>query len=86
VQKARLSGIGCTDQETMRKVSSCVQAHNRDCEQEKATLITAATCALIPAGIDVIIEAGSHSFDWLRIRVPGQLAPLWADRRLVLGR
>jgi hypothetical protein len=81
-----LSGIGCISQEAMRKASACVPAQVRDCEQEKAAAIKAATCALIPAGVDVMIEPGSHSFDWLRIRVPGHQAPLWTDRRLVLER
>jgi hypothetical protein len=70
----------------MRRVSTCVSAPGRDCEQEKATLIQSAACAPIPGGIDVMIEAGSHSFELLRIRVPGHLAPLWTDRRLVLER
>jgi hypothetical protein len=81
-----LSGIGCISQEAMRKVSACTPAQGRDCEQQKTALIQAATCALIPVGIDVMIEAGSHSFDWLRIRVPGHPAPLWTDRRTVLER
>ncbi len=76
VQKTRSSGIGCTSQEAVRRVATCATAQGRDCEQEKAALIEAATCAMIPAGVDVRIEAGSHSFEWLRIRVPGHLTPL----------
>jgi hypothetical protein len=86
MQKTRSSGIGCTSQETIRRVSTCAAAQGGACDQEKADLIKAGTCAMIPGGVDVFIEAGSHSFDWLRIRVPGRPAPLWTDRRLVLER
>jgi len=86
IQKTRASGVGCRDQESIRKLSSCVSGQARDCEQEKTALIEAATCALIPVGVSVMIEAGSHSFEWLRIRVPGHPVPLWTDRKVVLER
>lgn len=85
-QKTRATGIGCVSQETLRNVSTCAVGQGRNCEQEKAELLKTATCAVIPSGIDVIIEAGSHSFEWLRVRVPGQQSPLWTDRSVVLDR
>ena len=86
MQKTRANGIGCRDQESIRKLSTCVPGQARDCERERAALIAAATCALIPIGISVMIEASSHSFEWVRIRVPGHPAPLWTERRVVLER
>jgi hypothetical protein len=85
-QKTRASGVGCRDQESLRKVVTCVPGASQDCEREEAALVEAATCVQIPVGISVVIEASSHSFEWLRIRVPGHPAPLWTDRRLVLER
>ena len=85
-QKTRSSGIGCTNQETLRKIFTCVAAQGRDCEQEQSDLINATSCAMIPAGVEVRIEAGSYSFEMLRIRVPGHQAPLWTDRGLVFER
>jgi hypothetical protein len=86
VQKTRSKGVGCTSQDAVRKVMTCVAAQGRDCERERADLINVATCAMIPAGVEVKIEAGSYSFEWVRIRVPGHQPPLWVDRRVVLDR
>jgi hypothetical protein len=86
VQKTRVSGIGCRDQSSIYKRTTCVSGQTRDCEREKTELVEAGTCAVIPAGTTVKVEASSYSFDWLRIRVPGHPAPLWTDRRLVLER
>jgi len=46
-----------------------------------------ATCEGAPAKLEVgkeaTIEAGSHSFDWVRIRVEGLRRPLWSPRSLI---
>jgi hypothetical protein len=86
VHTTRAGGLGCRDMLTIHKLSTCVPGQTRDCEREKTAHIDAGTCALIPVGVTVTIEASSHTFDWLRIRVPGHPAPLWTDRRLVLER
>lgn len=86
VQKTRSSGIGCREQTDTHILSTCVSGAGRDCVGERAKLIAEARCTLIPDGVSVVIEAGSHSFDWLRIRVPGHTAPLWTERQLVLER
>jgi hypothetical protein len=86
VHKTRVNGIGCRDTSSVHKVSACVSGQARDCGLEKAALVKAGTCVVIPIGTSVKIEAGSHSFDWLRIRVPGHPAPLWTERKLVLER
>lgn len=84
MQTTKASGIGCKSQADILMLSTCVPSQARDCERERAALIERASCASIPRGISVWIEAGSHSFAWLRIRVPGHPEPLWTDRKLAL--
>jgi hypothetical protein len=85
VQQAQADGLGCVDQVTIRQTSSCPAARPTDeCERERANLIDAGACFAIAGGTTAAIEASSHSFDWLRVRVPGTIQPLWTARSLFL--
>jgi hypothetical protein len=85
IQKAKADGLGCVDQATIRSVSSCSEARpSKDCAHERSGLISAKTCFEIPSGSTAAIEAGSYSFDWLRVRVPGSAQSLWTSRTLFL--
>jgi hypothetical protein len=85
VQQARTSGLGCVDEATLQQASSCEAAKPADeCERERAKLIDTRACFAITAGTTAAIEAGSHSFDWLRVRVPGTIQSLWTARSLFL--
>jgi hypothetical protein len=86
VQQATSDGVGCLDEATIQTVSTCEAARPaKDCEQQRAELIVTKACFAIPAGTTGAIEAGSHSFDWLRVRVPGTIQPLWTQRSLFLN-
>ena len=86
VQQAIADGIGCIDEATIQTVSTCETARSaKDCEQQRAELIGSKTRYSITAGTTGAIEAGSHSFDWLRVRIPGATQPLWTPRGLFLN-
>jgi hypothetical protein len=86
VQQALTDGFGCVDQATIQTVSNCEAARPADdCEQQRAELINSKVCFAITGGTAGAIEAGSHSFDWLRVRVPGTIQPLWTPRGLFLN-
>ncbi len=86
VQQAKDDGLGCVDETTIQIVSTCEAARPaKDCEQQRAEFIKSEACYRIPSGTTGAIEAGSHSFDWLRVRVPGAIQPLWTPRGLFLA-
>jgi hypothetical protein len=55
-----------------------------DCKTKVDESLAKGECARLKKGTPATIEAGSHSFDWVRILVPGQPQPLWTQRSLVL--
>jgi hypothetical protein len=84
-QQAKTDGIGCADQATIQAVSNCQAAQAaKDCDRERAELINTKSCFAITGGTTGRIEAGSHSFEWVRVRVPGISQPLWTARSLFL--
>jgi hypothetical protein len=85
VQQATKDGLGCINQPTIQAVSNCETAQPaKDCVQQRAELMNSKACFAITSGTVGAIEAGSHSFDWLRVRVPGTIQPLWTARSLFL--
>lgn len=86
VQQAKADGLGCVDQAIMEAVSSCTTSRSADdCDRQREELIRAKACFVIAGGTAAAIEASSHSFDWLRVRVPGTVQPLWTARALFLS-
>jgi hypothetical protein len=84
-RKTKTDGIACTSQLAIARVAeTCTMADGPECKAQANGAITSGQCAKLPAGTEVTIEAGSHSFDWLRLRVQGRQQPLWAQRSLVL--
>ena len=86
MQRAKNDGLGCVDEATIQTVSNCETARPpKDCAQQRAEFIKSQACFTILGGTTGAIEAGSHSFDWLRVRVPGTIQPLWTPRSLFLN-
>ena len=85
-QTTRITGTACVTQEAIWAVRNCALGQGRRCEADVRAHLDAGSCSVISAGTVVKIEAGSHSFDWLRISVPGVSRSLWIERRLVLDR
>jgi len=54
------------------------------CASDVETAVKAGECARVVKGTDTTIEAGSHSFDWVRVRLPDVRKELWVERSLVL--
>lgn len=85
VQVMRAEGMGCSSQDDSRKLQLvCGASAGPDCASAQAQAATSSRCVKIPAGAIVKIEAGSHSFDWLRVRISGHKQSLWVERGRVL--
>lgn len=86
VLAARSDGVGCADQDVVRGVTLCPLEQGRDCDSERAALLAQGECFLVSTGTRATVEASSHSFEWLRVRIPGLEKPVWTDRALFLAR
>ena len=81
----RADGIACASQNTVASAASCLVGRGQtDCRAAVEQSIAKGECAKVTAGTEARIEAGSHSFDWVRVRIGNRPAPLWVERRLVL--
>ena len=82
----RANGVACTSQSATAETATCLvgKAAPADCKARMDEALKKGLCIKILAGTEATIEAGSHSFDWVRIRVPGQVQPVWSQRQLVL--
>ena len=87
VRTIKRDGIACTSQTAVAEVASCLvtaEQTKTDCRAKIDQALATQTCAQLKAGTQATIEAGSHSFDWVRFKVTGQPRALWAERKLVL--
>lgn len=81
----RADGIACTSQTATASTASCLAGKApAGCKSQMDEALKKGECEKLTAGTEATIEAGSHSFDWVRIRVPGHVQPLWSQRQLVL--
>lgn len=76
-------GIACTSQTTLAQVAQCSNARS-NCKATLEGVLASGQCAWLPSGTRAKIEAGSHSFDWVRIKAQGQSRLLWTEQSLVL--
>ena len=86
MRAVKLDGFACTTQTALaRVVGACANGPDQpDCRSQLAATLGSGECLKLSAGTDVEIMAGSHSFDWVRLRTSGSSRPLWSERRLVL--
>jgi hypothetical protein len=86
VRVAKHDGIACTSQTMVAEIASCLVASGaqNDCKAKVDQALAGQACLRIQAGTEATIEAGSHSFDWIRFRVGGHPQALWARRELLL--
>jgi hypothetical protein len=87
VRKTKTDGIACTSQiATARVTAACAKVDAQpECSGQVESVLKSRECVKLPAGTEAVIEAGSHSFDWVRFRVQGQPQSLWSPRRLLLN-
>jgi hypothetical protein len=86
IRKTKAEGIACTSQLSIARIAEActTRVDDPECKTNAESAITSGQCAKLPAGTEVAIEAGSHSFDWLRFRVKDRAEALWSKRSLVL--
>jgi len=86
VRKIKTDGVACTTQLAIARVATACTSRvdGPHCKAQIEGALSSGECAKLLAGTEVAIEAGSHSFDWLRFRVQGRPQPLWSQRSLVL--
>lgn len=84
-RKVRAEGMACTSQLDSARTSLClIENASADCRAIVEAALQKGDCAKLEVGKEATIEAGSHSFDWVRIRVEGLRRPLWSPRSLIL--
>jgi hypothetical protein len=86
VRRTKVEGVACTSQLIIARVAEActVRADDPECKAQAEGALASGQCENLPAGTEVTIEAGSHSFDWLRFHVKGRAGALWSERSLVL--
>lgn len=86
VRKIKADGIACTSQLAIARVAEActAQVDGPHCKTQAESALISGQCIKLTTGTEVAIEAGSHSFDWLRFRVKGRVEALWSKRSLVL--
>lgn len=67
-----------------RSQDLCRDKEAARCDAQEADTIAKGECAKVAKGTDATIQAGSHSFDWVRVRVVEERRELWTSRALVL--
>lgn len=77
-------GVGCLTTGHLENLRNCTKGE-ASCEGERQVLLDDRSCILMPPGTPVTVEASSRSFEWLRVRIPGVVAPMWAERGIILG-
>jgi hypothetical protein len=84
--KAKADGVVCVAVETLRAMQTCPkQSPPVDCGQQEKTLVDAGACVRVARDAVVSVQAGSRSFDWLRIKLKDR-GVFWAERGLFLAR
>jgi len=85
VRVIKRDSLGCTSQTMLVGLAACDMSKKAaECKSRSDEAIAAGECAPLQAGTEAAIQAGSHSFEWVRIRVKGELQELWVERRLVM--
>ena len=85
--KLKTQGIACVATETLKAMTSCpTRTPPTDCSGERKTLVQNGACIELADGAPVTVQAGSRSFDWLKISVPGRSEQLWIERSFLLAR
>lgn len=85
VRTVKRDGIACSSQTTVARVATCVMGKGEtSCKADVDATLAKGECARLPAGTKAKIEAGSHSFNWVRFSIDGRTGSLWAERSLVL--
>lgn len=94
----KADGIACSSTNKLTEFENCnaetcavqhkeetvVKECTAKCAADIQTAVKAGECAHVVKGTDITVQAGSHSFAWVRIKVPGAKKELWVERALVL--
>lgn len=81
----KADGVACISAQVLAALKSCARDTNAArCDAQEASSFAKGECAKVAKGTDALIQAGSHSFDWVRVRVTGDRRELWTARTLVL--
>ena len=81
---ARTDGIGCVDPASLQRITYCDNTRTaEECDGERALSIILGECSEVPLGTTADIEPNSPH-EWVHVRVPGTIRPLWTPRSLFL--
>ena len=80
----RADGVACASQNSVASAASCLIGKGQpDCKAAVEQAITKGECSKVVAGTEARIEAGLHSFDWVRVKIGNRPMPMWVERQLV---
>jgi hypothetical protein len=85
--KSKTPGLACAAPASLQALRACSSnTPTGDCAADRKAVVAAGTCVEIPAGTPLVVQAGSRSFDWLRVKLEGRAGEFWIDRGLALDR
>lgn len=81
----KADGLACVSPQVLAALKTCPRDKDAaSCDAQATEAVAKGDCAKVAKGADATIQAGSHSFDWVRVRVVGDRRELWTSRTLVL--
>jgi hypothetical protein len=82
----KADGWACTSPKLLEAIASCSdeEGDQSQCDRERAQLVARGDCMQVAKGAVATIRAGSHSFEWVRVKLEGKSRELWLDRSLLL--
>ncbi len=84
-RSVKVEGVACTSQTSVARMTTCALGNGPPgCKADMDVTISKGDCRKVTVGAEATIEAGSHSFDWVRIRIQGYPGALWVARKMVL--
>lgn len=84
--RTKTVGVVCASVESLQALRLCPNRNPPiDCAGEAKALISQGACVELAADTPVNVQAGSRSFEWLKVRVGSRQGTYWADRQLLLA-
>lgn len=84
-RSVKRDALACTSPTLLVRVVPCASGKGEtSCQAQLVEAVAKGECMTLRGGSEASVEAGSHSFDWLRIRPRGERRELWIERRHVL--
>ena len=81
----KADGPACATLQTLAALQTCACEKDLElCDAQVANVTATRQFAKFTKGTDATIQACSHSFDWVSVRISGEPQQIWTNRMFVL--